>query len=82
MQMPYNGLYINNDQNNFMMQKHRMVTTCNTIIFVITKTFCILQEYYKKLKALDRIATFLNGPQRKKKNDEPYVATVKHILYG
>jgi hypothetical protein len=42
-----------------------MVTTCNTIIFVITKTFCILQEYYKKLKALDRIATFLNGPQRK-----------------
>ena len=41
-----------------------------------------LKEYYKKLKALDRIATFLNGPQRKKKNDEPYVATVKHILYG
>lgn len=74
--------YFYNDQNNFKMQKQRIVTTYNTIISVITKTFCILQEYYKELKSLDRIATFLNGPQRKKKNDEPYVATVKHILYS
>ncbi|CAC5424512.1 GST [Mytilus coruscus] len=34
-----------------------------------------IKEYYQKMKAEDRISTFLKGPHRKKRNDEEYVAT-------
>ncbi|XP_063403280.1 glutathione S-transferase A4-like [Mytilus trossulus] len=44
-------------------------------------SYPILKEYYQKLKALDRISTFLKGPHRKKRNTEEYVATVKKVLH-
>ncbi|XP_052088658.1 glutathione S-transferase 3-like isoform X1 [Mytilus californianus] len=40
-----------------------------------------IKEYYQKMKAEDRISTFLKGPHRKKRNTEEYVATVKKVLY-
>nr|WBV74678.1 glutathione S-transferase [Mytilus galloprovincialis] len=44
-------------------------------------SYPILKEYYQKLKALDRISTFLKGPHRKMRNTEEYVATVRKVLY-
>ncbi|CAG2194335.1 GST [Mytilus edulis] len=44
-------------------------------------SYPILKEYYQKLKALDRISTFLKGPHRKMRNTEEYVATVRKVLH-
>ncbi|XP_064596024.1 glutathione S-transferase 3-like [Liolophura sinensis] len=39
-----------------------------------------LQQFYKTVSSLPNISAFLKGPQRKRANDERYVADVKRVL--
>lgn len=39
-----------------------------------------VKQYYNRLISIPSIANFLNGPLRKRKNDEQYVTEVKRVL--